>query len=75
MLPAGIEPTLQAPQACVLSIERRERMDGMTVAGIVGNFQRSCSRNEAIGTNAQQRFLGVLPRAAYPKGRHGPAQG
>ncbi len=24
VLPVGIEPTLQAPQACVLSIERRE---------------------------------------------------
>ena len=25
VLPVGIEPTLQAPQACVLSIERREQ--------------------------------------------------
>lgn len=26
VLPAGIEPTLQAPQACVLSVERREQI-------------------------------------------------
>ena len=25
VLPVGIEPTLQAPQACVLSVERREQ--------------------------------------------------
>ncbi len=26
VLPVGIEPTLQAPQACVLSIERRKQI-------------------------------------------------
>ncbi len=31
---AGIEPTLQAPQACVLSIERRGQAMSETVAGI-----------------------------------------
>ena len=32
VLSRGIEPLLQAPQACVLSVERRERMKKVTVA-------------------------------------------
>lgn len=32
VLSVGIEPTLQAPQACVLSIERRERDAGISIA-------------------------------------------
>lgn len=39
VLSVGIEPTLQAPQACVLSIERREPLPVATAEGVLNTLR------------------------------------
>lgn len=63
VLPVGIEPTLQAPQACVLSIERRERVK------TIGKVYFHYSLNEAPGSFACRERI-VIESLSCTSKRH-----
>lgn len=58
VLSAGIEPTLQAPQACVLSVERRER------DATVSHYESAATRFASTAFLRDAVFFLISPRLA-----------
>ena len=72
VLPVGIEPTLQAPQACVLSIERRELARMIAKVYFCSSFERRFRKLCLQGANVRilissQIFYPRFIRATLPQ--------